>query len=62
MAPLSDNDRAEIEALAQRDAGEHCKGPLLALVTEVRRLRKLVLEGASAGSERDQEAADAEGL
>jgi hypothetical protein len=36
---LTAPDLEEIEALAERDAGEHCRGPLLALVAEVRRLR-----------------------
>ena len=39
MPELSAADLAEIEALAQRKVGEHCRGALLALVGEVRRLR-----------------------
>ena len=38
-AQLTVTDLAEIEELAEGDAGEHCRGALLALVGEVRRLR-----------------------
>ena len=40
MRELNAADLAEIEQLAERDAGEHCRGPVLALVVEVRRLRR----------------------
>jgi hypothetical protein len=36
---LTAADLAEVEALAESDDGEPCRGPLLALVAEVRRLR-----------------------
>ena len=39
-AGMSDETLDEIEALAQSDAGEPFKGALLALVEEVRRLRR----------------------
>ena len=39
---LSDADLAEIERLARENAGEPYRGPLLALVDEVRRLRSVV--------------------
>ena len=37
---MTDEQLDEIEALAQTDAGEPFKGALLALVAEVRRLRR----------------------
>ena len=39
---LSDSDLAEIESLARANTGEPYRGPLLALVDEVRRLRSVV--------------------
>lgn len=39
---LSDADLEEIERLARDNAGEPYRGPLLALVDEVRRLREVV--------------------
>ena len=40
MPELTLEELAEIEALAKSDAGEPCRGALLALVEEVRRLRQ----------------------
>ena len=48
--PLTDADLDEIEDLARTDAAEAYRGPLLALVAEVRRLRGIVLEGAQPGA------------
>ncbi len=42
---LSESELEEIERLARTDAAEAYRGPLLALVDEVRRLRALVLDG-----------------
>ena len=42
--PLTDADLDEIERLARTDAAEAYRGPLLALVDEVRRLRAIVLQ------------------
>ena len=42
---LTDGDLDEIERLAGTDAAEAYRGPLLALVDEVRRLRAVVLQG-----------------
>ncbi len=42
--PLTDAELDEIERLARTDAAEAYRGPLLALVDEVRRLRALVLD------------------
>ncbi len=47
--PLTETDLDEIEDLARSNAGEAFKGPLLALVEEVRRLRALILEGSCGG-------------
>ena len=46
---LTESDLDEIEDLARSNTGEPVKGPLLALVDEVRRLRGIVLEGAQRG-------------
>ena len=46
--PLTDTDLAEIEAEARSNAGEAYRGPLLALVDEVRRLRGIILDGREA--------------
>ncbi len=40
---LTESELAEIERLARANTGEPCRGPLLALVGEVRRLREVVL-------------------
>ncbi len=40
---LTDAELAEIECLAREDSGERYRGPLLALVDEVRRLREVAL-------------------
>ncbi len=45
--PLTDAELDEIERLARSDAAEAYRGPLLALVDEVRRLRALVLDPPS---------------
>jgi hypothetical protein len=45
--PLTETDLAAIEAEAKSNAGEPFRGPLLALVEEVRRLRGIILEGDS---------------
>ena len=45
MKPLSESDLDEIERMAQENAGEPYRGPLLALVGEVRRLRRTLLDG-----------------
>jgi len=42
---LTESDLAEIEHLARENESETYRGPLLALVDEVRRLRGVVLEG-----------------
>ena len=47
--PLSESDLTEIEDLARSNTGEPVKGPLLALIAEVRRLRRLLLEGTHRG-------------
>ena len=47
--PLTELELAEIEAEAKTNAAETYRGPLLALVEEVRRLRGIILEGAEAG-------------
>ncbi len=44
---LSESDLDEIERLARTDAAEAYRGPLLALVDEVRRLRAIVLDQSS---------------
>ena len=41
---LTDADLDEIERLAHTDAAEAYRGPLLALVDEVRRLRAILLD------------------
>ena len=41
--PLTEGDLDEIEAEAKTNAAETYRGPLLALVDEVRRLRDLLL-------------------
>ena len=40
---LTEAELAEIERLAREDTGEPYRGPLLALVDEVRRLRRVAL-------------------
>ena len=50
---LSEADLDEIEAEAETNAAETYRGPLLALVGEVRRLRGIVLEGSPASGRRD---------
>ncbi len=40
---LTESDLEQIEALAHKDSAENFRGPLLALVDEVRRLRGAVL-------------------
>ena len=47
--PLTELDLAEIEAEAMTNAAETYRGPLLALVDEVRQLRGLRLEGGEVG-------------
>ena len=42
---LTEADLNEIEALAKENESETYRGPLLALVDEVRRLRKAMLQG-----------------
>ena len=42
---LTEATLAEIEHLARENTGEPYRGPLLALVGEVRRLRGIVLDG-----------------
>ncbi len=44
---LSESELDEIERLARTDAAEAYRGPLLALVDEVRRLRAVVLDPPS---------------
>ena len=44
--PLTDSDLDEIEAEAKTNAAETYRGPLLALVDEVRRLRGIVISPA----------------
>ncbi len=44
---LTEHDLQAIERLARENAGEPYRGPLLALVAEVRRLRKALLRGDS---------------
>ena len=43
--PLTETDLFEIERMARENAGEPYRGPLLALVDEVRRLREVALGG-----------------
>ncbi len=43
MKTLTEAELAEIERLARENAGEQYRGPLLALVGEVRRLREVAL-------------------
>ena len=38
---LTESDLEQIEALAHKDSAENFRGPLLALVDEVRRLREV---------------------
>ena len=45
MKPLSEAGLEEIESIARQNAAETYRGPLLALVGEVRRLRGIVLDG-----------------
>ena len=52
--PLSESDLAEIEDLAKANAAETYRGPLLALVAEVRRLRGIVLEGRPEVAQHEQ--------
>lgn len=46
---LTHEDIEEIERLARENAAEPYRGPLLALVAEVKRLRAKVLGGAEGG-------------
>ena len=39
--PITETDLSEIERIARENAGEPYRGPLLALVDEVRRLREV---------------------
>ena len=48
---LTESDLEQIEALAHKDSAENFRGPLLALVDEVRRLRGIATEG---GATRDR--------
>jgi hypothetical protein len=41
--PLTESDLEEIERLARQEASETYRGVLLALVDEVRRLRRIVI-------------------
>ena len=45
MSALTETELEEIESMARENAGEPYRGPLLALVEEVRRLRSTVLGG-----------------
>ena len=45
--PLTDADLDEIQRLARTNAAEAYRGPLLALVDEVRRLRAILLDPPS---------------
>ena len=51
---LTETELEEIECVARENAAETYRGPLLALVYEVRRLRAIVLEGGEV-SGRDRE-------
>ena len=42
---LTEAELEEIERMARENIGEPCRGPLLALVGEVRRLRGVILDG-----------------
>ena len=44
MKPLTETEIEEIERMARENTGEPYRGPLLALVDEVRRLRRIVFE------------------
>ena len=46
---LTEPSSEEIESMARENAGEPYRGPLIALVDEVRRLRALILEGSCGG-------------
>ena len=46
---LTDAELDEIEQLARTDAAEAYRGPLLALVDEVRRLRAMIIDGKAGG-------------
>ena len=46
---LTETDLSEIERMARDSAGEPYRGPLLALVGEVRRLREMALRTEVAG-------------
>ena len=41
--PLTEHELMEIESMARENAGEPYRGPLIALVDEVRRLREIAL-------------------
>ena len=43
VKPLTEAELDEIERMARTNIGEPCRGPLLALVDEVRRLREVML-------------------
>ena len=43
---LTESDLEEIEHMSREKASETYRGPLLALVDEVRRLRGILLEGS----------------
>ncbi len=45
---LTEGELAEIERIARESAAETYRGPLLALVEEVRRLRRILLDGGGA--------------
>ena len=44
MSALTETELEEIERMARENAGEPYRGPLIALVGEVRRLRGIVLQ------------------
>ena len=46
---LTEHELEEIERMARENAGESCRGPLLALVAEVRRLREVALGESDGG-------------
>ena len=46
MKPPTETDLEEIEHMARENAAETYRGPLLALVDEVRRLREIMFEVA----------------
>ena len=52
---LAEHELMEIERMARENAGEPYRGPLLALVAEVRRLRAESLRGAHGALPRQDE-------